>query len=93
MNMLICAQWDGTERRERGRCRRKARERRSHRERRSDRRQGRGQKRSPLQWLRSVCRARLGVDRRQRIDQRGWERRTLSTRSLLTKEELNELLA
>ncbi len=85
--------WDGKERRGSGRCRRRSRDRRSLRERRLDHRQGHGRKRSLVAWIRSVFRARLGVDRRKKSEQRGRDRRYFSPRSLLTKDELRDLLA
>lgn len=91
--MSKITRWDGNERRGSGRCRRKSRDRRNLRERRNDHRHNLGRKRSLVEWIRSVFRARLGVDRRKKSEQRGRDRRNFAPRSLLTKDELRDLLA
>ncbi|MCP4338370.1 MAG: hypothetical protein GY799_05645 [Desulfobulbaceae bacterium] len=93
MSPTVKTNWDGTERRKPNSCRRNC-ERRSTLERRYDRREG-AQKtnRTFYGWLRSLVKARLGVDRRKYIDQRVVaDRRNPSPRSMLTKEELADLL-
>jgi hypothetical protein len=93
MNPPVSQNWDGIERRRARSCRRIA-ERRSSQERRSDRREStQANKRSFSGWLRSLVKARLGVDRRKNIDRRKIaNRRNPSPRSMLTKEELADLL-
>lgn len=85
--------WDGTERRKPHSCRRLA-DRRCHQERRSDPRNSRetSSHRGFYGWLRSLIKARLGVDRRKSADQRVANRRHFSPRSMLTREELADLL-
>lgn len=85
--------WDGTERRKPNSCRRNN-ERRSARERRYDSRDSATKiNRSFYGWLRSLIKARLGVDRRKYTDQRiVADRRNPTPRSMLTKEELADLL-
>jgi hypothetical protein len=85
--------WDGTERRKPHSCRRLA-DRRCHQERRYDPRSHRevSSPRGFYGWLRSLIRARLGVDRRKSDDQRMINRRHFSPRSMLTREELADLL-
>jgi len=93
MNPPVHTGWDGVERRKPNSCRRTA-ERRSSRERRCDRRDGTVKNsRGFYGWLRSLVRARLGVDRRKNVDQRVIaDRRKPKPRSMLTKEELADLL-
>ena len=93
MSPTVKTNWDGTERRKPNSCRRKS-ERRSPLERRYDRREGAQKKnRTFYGWLRSLIKARLGVDRRKYIDQRVVaDRRNPAPRSMLTKEELADLL-
>jgi hypothetical protein len=44
-------------------------------------------------WIRSLTNARLGVDRRKKVDRRSIEdRRQQRLESILTKEELADLL-
>lgn len=85
--------WDGTERRKPHSCRRVA-DRRCHQERRSDPRTCReaSSHRGFYGWLRSLIKARLGVDRRKSTDKRVANRRHFSPRSMLTREELADLL-
>lgn len=85
--------WDGVERRKPHSCRRKN-ERRSFQERRFDRRDAGEKRRQKLYgWLRSLTKARLGVDRRKNADRRVTPNRRLNNpKSLLTKEELADLL-
>ncbi len=93
MNLPVSKSWDGIERRKPNSCRRIG-ERRSSRERRHDRRGGNKNKnRSFYGWLRSLVKARLGVDRRKNTDRRVIaDRRNPMPRSMLTKEELADLL-
>ena len=93
MKAPVNSTWDGIERRKPNSCRRKA-ERRAYRERRCDTRDGNRQsRRSFYGWLRALIQARLGVDRRKNIDRRQLStRRRPSPRSLITKEELADLL-
>ncbi|NOR25803.1 MAG: hypothetical protein GQ542_15730 [Desulforhopalus sp.] len=93
MSPPVNTRWDGTERRKPNSCRRNA-ERRSTRERRYDRRESTSKSnRGFYGWLRSLVKARLGVDRRKNIDRRiVANRRNPSPRSMLTKEELADLL-
>ena len=93
MNPPVYKNWDGVERRKPNSNRRNS-ERRSARERRFDRRDSTLKKnRGFYGWLRSLIKARLGVDRRKYIDQRTVpDRRNPSPRSMLTKEELADLL-
>ena len=85
--------WDGIERRQPHSNRRNS-DRRAVRERRSDRRDSTQRKKESFYgWLRSLIKRRLGVDRRKNIDQRTVaDRRNPSPRSMLTKEELADLL-
>jgi hypothetical protein len=85
--------WDGVERRESNNFRRTTK-RRTYRERRHDRRDG-GQRQSRgfYNWLRSHTKIRLGVDRRKNGDRRiTLNRRSLTPRLMLTKDELADLL-
>ena len=92
MNPPVYKTWDGTERRKPNSCRRQS-ERRSSRERRYDRREGSTKNRGFYGWIRSLLKARLGVDRRKNIDRRVVaDRRSPTPRSMLTKEELADLL-
>lgn len=93
MNPQVLPVWDGIERRQPNSCRRIS-ERRSYRERRFDIREGTQQnKRGFYVWLRSLIKSRLGVDRRKNTDRRiVADRRKSSPRSMLTKEELADLL-
>ncbi|MGW8192907.1 MAG: hypothetical protein ACWGOX_01455 [Desulforhopalus sp.] len=85
--------WDGVERRNPNRQRRQG-DRRSYRERRVDTRDGNQRPRRKLSaWWRSLIRARLGVDRRKNGDRRILaDRRNARPSSLLTKDELSDLL-
>lgn len=91
------AEWDGkAERRRPESCRRKSdRDRRGFSERRYDPRKAKNPNRTLYGWIRSLTRARLGVDRRQQGDQRIIENRRvpLKPSSMLTKEELADLLS
>ena len=93
MNAPVNTIWDGTERRRPNSCRRNS-ERRTYQERRCDIRVGIQQRqRGFCGWLRSLTKARLGVDRRKNVDQRTIpNRRRMVPRSMLTKEELADLL-
>lgn len=93
MNAPIHSIWDGVERRKAGGCRRKS-ERRSYRERRFDPRSGKNGKRGLSGYLRSLVNSRIGVDRRKQSDQRIVpDRRQTTPRSMLTAEELADLLS
>lgn len=93
MNVPAIFLWDGKERRKPHSCRRLA-DRRCCQERRSDPRTRReaSSRRGLHGWLRSLIKARLGVDRRKYADQRVANRRHFSPRSMLTREELADLL-
>ena len=92
MNSPVRNNWDGTERRESNNSRRNS-ERRSIQERRYDRRKGIQNNRGFYGWLRSLIKTRLGVDRRKYTDQRVVaDRRNPTPRSMLTREELSDLL-
>ena len=75
-------------------CRRVRPDRRVQGERRSDPRGGGcGRKRSLIAWVRTLTNPRIGVDRRTGVDRRRTEpERTIRIKSLLTQEELSELL-
>jgi hypothetical protein len=75
--------------------RRQSVDRRTHRERRTDSRLAPSKPHKSIKtWLRSVVKARLGVDRRKSADRRAsTDRRYLRIESILTKEELADLLA
>ena len=87
-------QWDGVERRKKKEDRRALSQRRLSIERRFDFRKAKPQARRSLKsWLRSLANARLGVDRREGVERRALEdRRSQELRSLLTPEELADLL-
>lgn len=87
-------EWDGVERRNSGTDRRGSVERRRSVERRFDFRNAQPETRRSLKaWFRSLANARLGVDRRKGVDRRTLEdRRSKELRSLLTPEELADLL-
>lgn len=91
------SEWDGTtERRRPESCRRRSdRDRRGYSERRYDSRKAKNPNRTLHGWIRSLTRARLGVDRRQQGDQRIIENRRTPLRpsSMLTKEEIADLLS
>jgi len=92
MNAPAKFNWDGIERRRPNSCRRVA-ERRSNLERRCAPRTGNtASPRGLYGWLHSLIRIRLGVDRRKNPDQRVLNRRQFSPRSMLTREELADLL-
>lgn len=93
MNVPTKNIWDGTERRKPDSSRRVS-DRRTNHERRCDRRNTAEKKpRDLVGWLRSLVKTRLGVDRRKRFDQRVIaNRRRFTPRSMLTKEELADLL-
>ena len=75
-------------------CRRVRSDRRVQGERRSDPRGGgSGRKRSVIAWVRTLTNPRIGVDRRKGVDRRRNEpERTIRIKTLLTQEELSELL-
>lgn len=85
--------WNGIERRKPYSCRRVS-DRRANQERRNDRRNSaEKQSRSFYGWLRALTMARLGVDRRKNVNQRrNTDRRKFTPRSMLTREELADLL-
>ncbi len=89
MEKIIVQQWDGIERREPSKQRRDDSDRRMSHERRFDFREAHPPfRRSVKAWMRSLTNARLGVDRRALKDRRSHE-----LRSLLTPEELADLLS
>ena len=75
--------------------RRKAEDRRSSSERRFDSRQETVKRHKPIAILiRALFHSRLGVDRRKNIDRRmARDRRLQLLRSVLTQEEINDLLS
>jgi hypothetical protein len=86
--------WDGIERRNQQNIRRSG-ERRSQQERRNDPRLHRAKQRhiNLLTFFRTLKHMRLGVDRRKNAEQRILpDRRNLTLRSLLSKEEIEDLL-
>lgn len=87
-------QWDGIERRKPLRQRREDSDRRVYHERRFDFREAHPpSRRSVRAWVRSFTNARLGVDRRKGEERRSqYDRRSQKLRSLLTPEELADLL-
>jgi hypothetical protein len=85
--------WDKTERRTPVRERREKTERRFDAERRFDFREADPPvRRSVKAWMRTLTNARLGVDRRKGIERRIVDRRSEELRSLLTPEEIADLL-
>lgn len=73
--------------------RRENNERRSSEERRHDFRDGsNGPKKTIKIWLRSITKARLGVDRRKEERRNGIDRRQPHLQPLLTPEEIKDLL-
>jgi hypothetical protein len=87
-------QWDESERRDGTRERRDISDRRMSSERRFDYREvNPPTKRSLKSWIRSLANSRLGVDRRKGADRRmDNDRRSQQLRSILTPEELADLL-
>ena len=85
---------DKTERRMNAEERREKTDRRKINERRFDFREAHPPaRRSVKAWMRSLTNARLGVDRRKKEDRRIFDkRRSQDLRSLLTPEELADLL-
>jgi hypothetical protein len=83
------------ERRSTASNRRNTEDRRSQDERRFDSRLANVKKPRTIKvWLRSMTRLRLGVDRRKKDDRRfRIDRRQQSLRSLLTREEISDLLS
>ena len=76
--------------------RRQSGDRRSHNERRTDRRVSSVKGRKSIKaWFRSLFHARLGVDRRKVSDRRrmGDRRKQSLLRSILTREEIEDLLS
>ncbi|THB74462.1 MAG: hypothetical protein D6B25_13485 [Desulfobulbaceae bacterium] len=94
MNMKDSKIWSGVDRRSGDRCRRSGTDRRVSGERRVDRRGATSSKKRGLKaWVRTLTNPRLGVDRRKGVDQRaGDSRRDIKINSLLTQEELSDLL-
>ena len=86
--------WDEIERRNPAKERRVSSDRRYAVERRFDFREARSPaRRSVKAWIRSLTNARLGVDRRKKAERRIFDnRRSQDLRSLLTPEELADLL-
>jgi len=91
----VLQQWDEKERRSARNERRAFSERRMFRERRFDNREsGTPVRRSCRAWIRFLINPRLGVDRRKREERRQYEdRRAQKLRSILTPEEIADLLA
>jgi len=87
-------QWDKLERRDGARERRNISDRRMSGERRFDYREANPPvKRSLKSWIRSLSNSRSGVDRRKGGDRRkDNDRRSQQLRSILTPEELADLL-
>jgi len=84
--------WDGTERRS-GKDRRSGQDRRSNVERRGDPRDSNIRiKKSLIARIRTFTNSRLGVDRRHGDRRTGQDRRNQSPTSLLSQEEIAELL-
>jgi len=84
--------WDKTERRKPVRERRGSSDRRFDVERRFDFREATPPaRRSVKAWMRALTNARLGVDRRK-VERRTVDRRSEELRSLLSPEEIAELL-
>ena len=82
-----------TERRTPVHERRENQERRFDKERRFDFREANPPvRRSLIKWIRSLTNARLGVDRRKGVERRIIDRRSEELRSLLTPEEIADLL-
>jgi len=80
--------------RRKGSDRRKGGDRRAAIERRHDSREGLGGRKKNIRvWLRSLTNARLGVDRRKGERRLIAERRQRRANSLLTKEEIADLLS
>lgn len=86
-------QWNETERRKPARERRENSDRRFKDERRFDFREAHPPaRRSVTAWMRSLTNARLGVDRRKGSERRIVDRRSAMLRSLLTHQEIADLL-
>lgn len=69
-------------------------DRRSATERRHDFRDGSHGKRKTIRvWIRSVTKARLGVDRRKGERRSKYDRRQQNTHAVLSKDELRDLLS
>lgn len=94
MEKNVLPEWNGVERRKNRVERREFFERRLSAERRFDFRKAHPQiRRSLKSWFRSLANARLGVDRRSGVDRRALEdRRSKELRSILTPEEIADLL-
>lgn len=92
MNAPAHFSWDGGERRRPNSCRRIADRRSTHERRHDPRTGGMVTPRGLFAWLRALTRRRLGVDRRKNPDQRKGNRRMATRCSLLTREELADLL-
>jgi hypothetical protein len=90
----VLQQWNEKERRSDRNDRREFSERRMFRERRYDHRNaGTPVRRSFRAWIRFLVNPRLGVDRRKKEERRLYEdRRSQKLRSILTPEELADLL-
>ena len=85
--------WDEIERRNPAKERRISSERRYAAERRFDFRESQPLvRRSVKAWVRSFTNARLGVDRRKGVERRMVDRRSEELRSLLTPEEIADLM-
>ncbi len=87
-------QWNEIERRKPARERRERSGRRFKNERRFDFREAQPPaRRSVKAWMRSLINARLGVDRRKGTERRIVDRRSAELRSLLTPQEIADLLS
>jgi hypothetical protein len=94
-NQPACDRPDYLERRKSSSSRRKIEDRRSEEERRFDSRVARVSVRKKINaWIRSLIHSRLGVDRRKKRDQRrNVDRRQQRLESILTQNEIADLLS
>jgi hypothetical protein len=94
-NYLVQDRFRNQERRSTPSDRRKTEDRRSQEERRFDSRLAAIKQRKTIKvWLRSMTHSRLGVDRRKNDDRRTYsDRRLQAMRSILTRDEIADLLS
>lgn len=94
-SQLACDRPESLERRKSSSSRRKIEDRRSQEERRLDSRVATVNLRKTIKaWFRSLTRSRLGVDRRKNRDRRkNVDRRQRGQGSILTQEEIADLLS
>ena len=94
-NNPVRDRFEQVERRSNTADRRNTEDRRAQDERRLDSRLAMAKQRKTIKvWLRSMIRSRLGVDRRKKDDRRfRTDRRQQSLRSILTREEIADLLS